>query len=242
MKGLIFSLLACVSLVAVPAHAEDRRDYSLQYRDGNPTFVASDTVAARRFWDFVRCVVDRDPKGVDRLLSHFGRGKDMRDEIGHFARRKSVCLSKPHARESPALSMGTIMFVGSVGGLRVARQYVDKPKPDHSSVPVIFTAEIVANGETVEERKRLVLHAFDECVVRSAPDSVFALLQTSYLSAEETQAFASLNEIMGHCLPKKEGESVELNRFTLRSGLSYAAMALEGEAAKMGLSVQGKPQ
>lgn len=223
-------LLASAGLLTVPAQAQDRANLPIDRNGVAKTTTASDDIAIRKYWQFVECVVDRDPKGVDKLLSHWGRGREMGKEVNAYARMKFGCVESPNPLERPALHMNTVLFLGSVGGLRIARRYEGLTQPDYSSIPAIFTPQVVSNAKTSDGRKELTLYAFGECVVRSAPESVFAFLRTAFRSADENVALTSLNESMSYCLPAEDGKSVEFSRSVLRSSLAYSVVALEGTA------------
>ncbi|WP_395395309.1 hypothetical protein WBP07_07835 [Novosphingobium sp. BL-8A] len=223
VRALIHIAALIGALYAPSGFAQQSHERATHTPPSESRVQASDTQAITRFWDYVICVNDRDPAGVDALVSRFFKGSDMKRDLKAFAQRNTACMGK----WDDELSMHPVVYASGLAGVRLARKYQSGPVPTYAEVPTIFTADAIAKVNNLDQRKQLVMYSFAECVVRRDPATVFALMLTRWQSKEAGALWSKLGDPMGLCVPAKEGDKLAFDKFLLQWNFAYAALALD---------------
>ncbi len=182
---------------------------------------ASDREAARAFWHYSNCVVKLAPDKVAELLIslHWDVRKDEAPQ--RFAQRYANCLAP-----GDIMRADHTLFRGALAGSYFLSRR-GEPLPDYSTVPILFDQASLERTVTVDEKKRIVMLAFGECVFRSSPHDVRSLLATEPTKKAESEAVERLAPLLGHCLPADEGQEMRFSKVALRGFLGEAAYAVD---------------
>ena len=197
--------LACVMQ---PAHARE----------------ASSETAARVFWDFAKCSVDRHSVSSRELLDSYTDDKAGWDAANAFAQKHSRCLVP-----GDKLTMDDSLFIGALAGAYFFKKYKDKPLPDYSQLEPLIDEQELKQKADVKTVQRLLFLAFGDCVFRNRSNEVRQLLSTRPASDDERKAFDTITPILGYCLPVEEGGQIKFSRISLRSIFGEVAYKVDSK-------------
>lgn len=142
---------------------------------------------------YTTCLVRRHAPGVRRALA-------LAENTG-AAQKALLDLADTDCLADGQLRMSLPLFRG---GLFVALYQQDLPqaRTGLGAKPLDFSGDVQADGAGAQTY--LALHDFCDCVTRSDPADVRALVLTPVAAPEEAAAFASLSPHMNACLPTGE--------------------------------------
>jgi hypothetical protein len=167
------ALAACGMLGSAPAHAQ--RAANLSGRDISPGERARDTMNR-----FAVCVVKARPTMVQSALAETSQARKI-VALSNVA--KSECLAGGFLRMDPPI------FEGALYRALYLREFGDDPA-------VVRTLSEGAAAEFPDARL-----TFADCVVRTDPAAVHALLESAPVTAEEQAALAALGAAFAACIP-----------------------------------------
>ena len=179
-------------------------------------------------WNFANCVVKRDRIGVTAILDMMRTSPGV--EVNHKALAKGVqkladkygdCLA-PGDKLDGKMSV----FLKIMAGAVFVNKFSGNTLPDYSQSPWLYTAKSVERAEPQEKSAKL-FSLFSECVFRSQPTDVLALLKSRPFANEEAAVFVKLQPAMGSCIPAQEGVQMKLSKDTVRSYLAMAAYLVD---------------
>ena len=192
---------------------------------------ASLEVANQTFWRFSNCVVRHDGAGVVRVLAVENWDKDNGSALTNFLQRHGGCLEP-----GDALTAEGNLFRGVLAGAYFVARTGDGALPDYMGVPPIFDQVRLDREVDPQAKVRIAFLSFAECVFRSSPIQVRALLTTKPADNDEARAFQSLSRYFDLCLPAREGTQIKFKKISMRGFLGEAAYAVD--QAKLSLPTQ----
>lgn len=161
--------------------------------------------------DFSRCAARRWGNRARAILAMDHRTEDYRVRIHRFAREQWPCAPRGELR------FGQMLFAGGMAETLLrerlrSRSLAVSMAPDPARSPVLPR----------DRTEQMSL-----CTVRAVPAQVAALLETEAASAAENAALSALVPEVSRCLAR--GDSVAVNRVSLRALLALAAYRLSGD-------------
>ena len=210
MKTLAPYLLAFALLAPTPSVAQGASEQADQAQ------------AAQVFWSFSRCAVKHDSARALRVLAAQHWVEESNSAPVIFAQRHGGCLNS-----GDVLSAEGNLFRGAMAGAFFVERHRDDTLPDYSRVPRYFDQASLDREADPEHKRRLSLLAFTECVFRSSPEKVLALLKTKPADEAEAKGFQGLNDTLGPCLSASEGTQIRFTKISLRGLLGEAAYAVD---------------
>ena len=185
---------------------------------------ASADTAARVFWKFAKCAVERRADSSRELLDSYTDDKAGWDAADAFAQKHARCLVP-----GDKLTMDENLFIGALAGAYFTKKYKDRALPDYSGLPPLIDGPMLEqqmDGRSVQHQLLLI---FGDCVFGNRSDEVRQLLSTRPASDEEGKAFDAIVPILGDCLPVQEGTQLKFSRIHLRSILGEAAYKVDSK-------------
>ena len=177
------------------------------------------------FWTMAKCIVERNPDEVRKLLAKSNWQVKDHSLARSLAQRS---LDEYPLREQPcglfeSLRFKTELFRGTLAGALFVRDTKGKALPNYGSIQSPVTSADLASANDEATQLQLGLRAFSYCVFLNRPNDVRALLVTRPFSQAEHTLFDSLATTFGGCLPAKEGTRISFTRVRLRALLGEAA-------------------
>lgn len=169
--------------------------------------------------EFGRCAAGQEPEIAAEFVRVGLDGTIDSDAFDRLTDRE--CLGLRAGR----LSMQPFFFRGALAQYLVGAGAT----PDASTLAEIPTlGDYGSPNENGEYGPNMGAYVYSvrlgECIVRRDTQAALALLNTEYDSAAERPAFQALGNALAGCVPK--GETVALDRTTVRAGIAIAAFRL----------------
>ena len=177
------------------------------------------------FWNFAKCIVERNPDAVRKLLAK--PNWQIKDQSLASSLAQNSVDEYP-LREEPcglfeSLGFKFELFRGTLAGAMFVRHTNSKSLSNYSSIPSPVTSADLASANDEATQLQLGLRAFSYCVFLNRPNDVRALLVSRPFSQAEQTIFASLATTFGGCLPAEEGTHMSFTHVKLRALLGEAA-------------------
>jgi hypothetical protein len=177
------------------------------------------------FWDFAKCIVERNPDAVRKLLAK--PNWQIKDQSLARSLAQSSMDVYPLGKEPCGLfeSLGFKfeLFRGTLAGAMFVRNTNSKSLSNYASIPAPVTSADLASANDEATQLQLGLRAFSYCVFLNRPNDVRALLVSRPFSQAEHTLFDSLATTFGGCLPATEGTHMSFTHVKLRALLGEAA-------------------
>lgn len=187
-------------------------------------YAALDTKTANQvFWSFTKCVARRDPEATELLLRSIHWSKSEEEDAAKLAARNNTCA----LAGGDKLTMDEALFRSSLATAVFISHHKNSPLPDYATLAFQFDGGRIASAATSEQKARILLLHFAECVFRARPEQVRKLLELPPMSDAENRAWEPLDPVLGSCLPATAGTQMRFSRMSLRGLLGEAAYELD---------------
>ena len=177
------------------------------------------------FWTMAKCIVERNPDAVRKLLAN--SNWQVKDHSLARSLAQNSLDQYPLGEEPcglfESLRFNTELFRGTLAGAMFVKFTNSKTLPNYGSIPSPVTSADLASANDEATQLLLGLRAFSYCVFLNRPNDVRALLVSRPFSQAEHKLFDSLATTFGGCLPAKEGTRMSFTHVRLRALLGEAA-------------------